>query len=198
MGWALLAMLHARVGDFDEMNRAYRTSLGLQKDETTIANWAANLVSLGFFTQAQELFALHGHPNKGMLSYLYEVGVMSFSYRQATQYLRMAEDINMDVRSLATPMAESISKFLKENDISDAEIAKHFDVAGEIMRRHRLVFAYETNFTHMDGLHHGITVAVDVPVSQSEAFDMNIELAMAEEEFQIKKHPSFDVVFSAK
>jgi hypothetical protein len=198
MGWALFGMLYARVGDFEQMNRAYRTSLDLLNDETTIANWTANLVSLGFFTEAQELFAQYAHPKKGMFSYLYQVGIIAFSYRQAALYLQIAEGMSMDIGSLSTPMAEAINSFLEAHDVSDAQIAKHFDVAGEIMRKRGIVFSYQTNLTNMDGLHHGITVAIDVPVSQEEAFDMNIELAMAEEKFQIEKHPSFDLVFAAE
>jgi hypothetical protein len=197
-GWALLGMLHAMVGDVEQMDQAYQNSLDLRIDQTTIANWTANLINLGYFSRAQDLFSQHGHPNKGMFSYLYELGVMSFAYQTAADYMALAKGMNMKLEAVETPMATTISDFLRAQEISDSQVARHFDVAGEILRKRGIVFTYETNITRMEGLHYGITIAVDVPVTQSEAFDMNIELAMAEDEYEIKKHPSFDLVFSAQ
>jgi Tfp pilus assembly protein PilF len=198
-GWAVLGMLYGIVGDVDQMNQAFRSSIDLRNNPTTIVNWIGNLVSVGQFSAAQELFAKEGHPTKASFTYLYEAGLMSFSYQKADEYFELAKEMNMNLDALnKSSFARTLASFLRERDISDAHLAKHFDAAGKIMRKHGIVVTHETSMAQIDGIHHGITVALDVPVSQEEAFDMNIELAMAEDEFGIEKHPAFDIVFSAK
>lgn len=196
-GWAVLGSLYGLIGDLASMNRAFETSLQWRHHQTTISNWISNLVTLGQFTRAQEILRAEAHPTSGFINYLSDVGTLAFAYRLIDEYFTIAETMKMEITSIDRQSVSSISQFLADEGLSDADIARHLDVAGEILSKHRIPVVSKTSCHKLPGVSNAFTVALAVPVSQSEAFDMNIELAMAEEERNIKKNSSFDIVFAA-
>jgi hypothetical protein len=196
-GWGVLGSLYAIVGNHARMDEAFANSVRVERNRTSIKNWIGNRLNLGFFLSAQELFAAEADPKYGRFSYLFDVGVRACAFQRVTEYFTNAQKMAIDLRMIDPSGAKAMAKLMEQAGLTDADVARHLDVAGEVLRTHRIFAAPAQHLRYMPGVFNGITIVLDVPVGQSEAFDMNIELAQAEEENSIRKHVAFDVVFAS-
>ncbi|MFC4420822.1 hypothetical protein [Cupriavidus pampae] len=91
------------------------------------------------------------------------------------------------------------ASLLAEAGLKDAEVARHVDLAREILRRRRLMLARHPFLSvHcVPGLLKAITYVFPVRLSSDQTFQMNCELADAEARANVKRHPYFDIAFVA-
>jgi hypothetical protein len=196
-GWGLLGSYYALVGNADECDRCFAASFRLSKTPVTCGNYHANLGNLGYFSKAHQFFVDVGSPKLGMLSMFIEQAPCLGSFRTTVSYAEEAEA--MGITSLP-PLSEAYVRatgVLKRAGVTDEQVAQHLDAAGEILRRHRLFYGdkIRVNVSDVEGLFVGVTCIVPVAKTPKEVFELNVELAVAEQEMGVQKHPVFDVMF---
>ncbi|WP_115954033.1 hypothetical protein [Cupriavidus plantarum] len=91
------------------------------------------------------------------------------------------------------------ARLMAEAGLDDEDVAKHLDLAGEVLRNRRLKWSgHPCLCVHgVDGLFKAVTYVLSVRQSRDEVFEMNCELADAEVRANIKRHPYFDITFIA-
>jgi len=198
--WELVGAWSTLSADVAEMTRAFEASIKIADTGTNRVNYAINNVAIGMFSAAQETCAQfeaaagEGNAYAGVATATaFLCGALSLANRLAAKARAMRQEL--DPRgSVDLAVATDI---LGKAGISEAAIAKHLDIAGAILRSHNMRPRVEPRVTAAEGFFSGVTYAFHVPVSASEAFEMNIELATAESEAGIEKNIAFDVVFEA-
>ncbi|MFK0377854.1 hypothetical protein [Pandoraea sp. NPDC090278] len=202
LGWGLYGSLMSIVGDHDEAERGFRTSLQLGKGAIFMNNWVASRVNLGYFTAAYSLAKEASVPELGMTSDRLPFLLLTGGINTADCYLKRAKDMNMDVVLPQAVMSiDEISiatELLRQAELTDEDLAAHLDLAGGVMRTRRQLFVGEqvVLVQHEEGVFSGITYVFPISGSAADIFELNCELAEAESAQDIKRHPFFDVVFS--
>jgi hypothetical protein len=196
-GWALLSCVHSILGEAAEVDRCFQASRRLAKIPVAIENYMANLGNLGYFSRAHEVFLEEGHPTKGMLSTLGEVGFRSGSIHAFVSYYQLAKEMKQDLAALPIDDALKAASILSRAGVSDSQIAKHLDAVGSVLRRHSIFFHgdAQVRIADVDGVYSGVTYVFNLQLNSDEVFDLNLELANEEEAMGIERNVAFDAMF---
>jgi hypothetical protein len=195
--WEATGAWKALVGDWKGVQEAFSASLALGDSGTNRVNWVVNCLNLGMFSLGQAAFAKFGEPEQGYFSKMLVAGVRTGAIEQAMRYAERAREMNIDWDGSRAGEIEGMNQLLRTAGVSDTQIARQLDVAGEVLRRHHIRPIAEPRLTLAEGFFQGVTYAFPVPVSADEAFAMNMELASDEFDAGIEKDVAFDVVFEA-
>ncbi|MCA7085812.1 hypothetical protein K7G19_19675 [Cupriavidus sp. DB3] len=200
LGWATLGTLMAIAGDYEELVRCYTAAMPFSGAFPEIAtNYMVNLSNLGYHSAVLALGAEVARPERGFFSTRGNLLVKSGGFVMAAQFLERAREMGLDVSNLSGPEIELAAFLLREAELSDWDVAKHLDLAGEMLRKrgHLFVKRPVVDVQDVEGVFTGITYTMMVRLPRSDVFEMNCALAQAEVEAGIKRHPYFDVTFSA-
>lgn len=195
--WAVYGGLHSAAGDRDQMERGFKNSVKLGWQWHVAHNWMNNRVRLGMLSAAQELYVDCGLPTAGHFTEMLGFGYQAGCIQIAAEFSRKANAMHIPMDERAYAELSAAADLLKGVGVTDEDVGKHLDIAGEICLKHGFATRVHVHITHSESFFSGVTFAVAVPVSPQEAFDMNIELAEAEEAAGIPKHVECDVVFKA-
>jgi hypothetical protein len=193
--WELIGAWKALAGDFAGTEDAFEKSAAIGDSGTNHMNRMVNRLNLGKFSAAQDVFKVVGDPERGNFLMVILDGFRTGAIEQAASFIERAKEMRIEWNKNLTGEVEVANRILREAGISDERIARHLDVAGQVLTRHRIRPHVSPRVTSADGFFSGVTYALAVPVSADEAFDMNIELALEEGEAGIDKDVAFDVVF---
>lgn len=196
--WEATGAWKALIGDWDGVRDAFRASLTLGDSGTNRMNWVINCLSLGMFSAARSAYADAGKPETGYFGRLYGFGVRAGAIEQTVRFAERAREMNILWDESEMQEVAEANVILREAGVSDEEVSRHLDVAGVVLRRHRLRADIHPRVINAEGFFRGVTFAFPVPVSVSEVFEMNMELADEEAQAGVKKDVAFDVVFEAK
>jgi len=121
----------------------------------------------------------------------------SGSIQTFLSYYDTAVAMNMEMAGFPVEEARTAAGVLSRAGLSDEMITHHLDAAGEVLRRHRFFFQEYAEILATDEkeLFEGVTCIFRLKLSADEVFELNMELAMVEEEMLIEKSPAFDVMF---
>jgi hypothetical protein len=197
LGWSLLGCYHSLLGEAEEVDRCFRASQDLGSIPVACDNYHTNLTNLGYFSRAHEFFRTRGHPEGGMFTRMASVAFTSGSIQTFSSFYEKAVAMNIEMPTLPVAKAIRASAVLSAAGVTDEDITRHLDAAGVVLRRHRIFFEDEGEVEVADepGLFNGVTCIFRLHRSAEEVFDLNMELALAEEEMAIEKSPAFDVLF---
>jgi hypothetical protein len=195
--WELTGAWKSLAGDCEGTELASSNSAALGITRSNGANWVVNRLNLGLFRLAQQKFAEVGAPHLGQFTRIVSDGFKAGAIAQAADFIERAEEMGIDWNEADKDDILKAHRLLLAAGISDDHVAQHLDVAGVILRRHRIRPHICPRVTTADGLFHGVTYSLGVPVSAREAFKMNAELAEEEDRAGIARYPAFDVVFEA-
>jgi len=193
--WELVGAWKGLAGDVASTEEAFANSARLGNSGTNRINWMVNRLNLGLFSAAQALYAEVGKAEDGYFTEVLEEGYCSGAIQQAAKFIKRAEEMHIKGNVNLTNEIIKANAILQVAGFSDARIAQHLDVAGTVLRRHRIRPDGTLRTTAALSDFNGVTYAFKVPVSAESAFDMNIELAKEEDRAGIDKHIAFDVVF---
>jgi hypothetical protein len=196
--WEVTGAWKALIGDWEGVRDAFRKSLALGDSGTNRMNWVINCLTLGMFSAASSAYADAGKPEFGYFGRLYGFGVRAGAIEQTVRFAERAREMNIPWDESDMQEVAEANDILREAGVSDEDVSRHLDVAGVVLRRHRLRADIHPRVINAEGFFRGVTFAFPVPVSVSEAFEMNMELADEEAQAGVKKDVAFDVVFEAK
>ena len=197
MGWALLGSYYSALGDAGESERCFVASLRLCKDSVTHANYHTNLGNLGYFSKAHAHFVEHGRPEAGFLSMMSSFAQTMGSFQTAVAYTKKAEAMGIEPQVSISQSCQKAAEILEREGVSDEQVARHMDAAGEVLRR-RKMFYHDTariKVANIEGVFVGVTCVFAVTGDPMEVFEMNMELARVEREMDVVKNAAFDVIF---
>ena len=186
-------ILYSMVGRFDDAHRCFENSLRIAYSPQVVYNFIQSTISSGQYLRAQELYQHHGHPKMGNFERLIRSGLACGAYAQVLSYIAAARDMGITVPHLRGSPDE-VAEFLLAQKIPDADVALHLEAAGKIAARHRVKTQLKRVIAG-DQKPVMLSILFVVAKSGDEVFEMNIELAQAEEEMGIKKQLAFDVAF---
>lgn len=197
VGWGLFGSYYTLLGDIDEAERSFKASLKLNKNPVACGNYYATLGNLGYFTRAHQYFLEVGKPELGMLSVLNAYAEGMGSFQAAVAYNKDAEAMGMVPQRGLNGASVKAAAILAKAGVTDEQVARHMDAAGEVLRRRKLFYHEDilVNVADIDGVFVGVTCVLGVNRAPKEVFELNVELARAEREMGVEKHPVFDVMF---
>jgi hypothetical protein len=196
-GWSLLSLYYSVIGESQEADRCFRTSQAWENLFVASENYHASLSNTGFFSKAHSFFKERGSPETGMFSALANNALMSGSIQTFVLYFDMAVAMQMEMPTFQIESARIAADLLRRTGVTDEHLTRHLDAAGAVLRRHRLFFqeVAELEISDEPDVLIGVTYVFRIKMSPPEVFEMNLELALTEEEMGIEKSSSFDVVF---
>lgn len=105
--------------------------------------------------------------------------------------------MNLELAQLPDTVAEDAASILAQAGVTDVQVARHLEAVGAVLRRHKIAVdgAPRVSRTTVDGIASAVTYIFAVKCSPEEAFKLNVELAMEEEEMGIEKNQAFDALF---
>jgi len=196
-GWSLLSCYHTLLGEMEEVERCSRAALNLERFSIANEHYHTNVANLGYFSAGHEFFLAVGSPENGMFSRLGLAAFLSGSIQTVLHFLEKATRMNIDMSGFPSSKTAKASAILTEAGLSDEDVVRHLDAAGAVLRRNKLLLFCETEMEVVDqvDLLKGVTCILRVRRSDEEVFELNMALALAEEEMGIKKSPAFEVLF---
>lgn len=197
LGWSLLGCYHSLLGEAEQVDRCFKASQDLGHIPVACDNYHTNLTNLGYFSLAHEFFKTRAHPEDGMFTRMAPVGFSSGSIQTFLSFYEKAVAMNIEMPTLPAAKARRASAVLAAAGVSDEDVTRHLDAAGVVLRRHRIFFKEEGEVEIADkpGVFSGVTCIFRLHRTPDEVFDLNMELAAAEDEMEIEKSPAFDVLF---
>ncbi|HCW16873.1 hypothetical protein [Achromobacter sp.] len=177
---ALIYMAEA-FGDADEARRyasQARTMRPGAWDEVEF-QLAQSLVGLGFFSEAQAIYRKVGDPELGQLSIRFDLGMVLGAAEQLRVFLERARGMNIALDEKTVSAAMGASSVYERTATTDAQAGDLLDLAGEVMRAHKL-FPRQGNpkisaIDHRELTTLFVELAVSAPATEVGA--MNLELA---------------------
>jgi hypothetical protein len=196
--WETLGAWYALAGDAKCMTEAFKNSFRLGGTETAHINFMVNTFNVGMFSATHDACVDFDKASGDGSNHFAPActialccGALTLSERFAHKASAMKKDLDAKVLNDLAGAVE----LLRAAGVSDADVARQLDVAGTVLRRHHMRPRVNPRVTDAAGFFRGVTYAVHVPVSSAEAFEMNMELASAEEDAGIQRNVAFDVVF---
>jgi len=196
-GWALFGSYNVLLGDLSETERCFSASFRLASVPAASGNYHASLCNLGYFNRAHHYFVEKGRPELGILSHMRDEAASTGSFQTAVAYSKEAESMGIALGPELNDRYVRAAKVLANAGVSDDDVTRHLDFAGEVLRRHKLFFIndIQVNVSDVDGEFIGVTCVLNVRKSPVDAFELNVELAELEQEMGLQKNPAFDVMF---
>lgn len=196
--WEVTGMWHALSADAEGMENAFANSIALGHSETNCLNLMVNRLNLANFSGAQEQYGAVGAPEANMFSTMVIDGFKAGAFQTVAAFIGRLPSMGIDWQDAGLKSdALDAAEILQKAGISDADVAKHLDIAGGVLKGHGIRPKGGPRVTVAPGFFEAVTFQFEVPVSAKEAFEMNVELAIAEDEAGIPKDVHFDVVFGA-
>jgi hypothetical protein len=175
----VLALLHCLTGDRDKYLYHSGCALNLNSAALLKVNRATILSNLGYFSEAMPWFAEGAAPELGEFTSRWRVGLMG-AYRTLASYADRALKLRLaKVNEVDTALISKIVGFLTEHDVLDETIASMLDVAGGLLREHRVFFmgeGPEFSVWDEDELEPHLAITLRLPLPSSTALAIDEEL----------------------
>lgn len=196
-GWSVLSCLYALNGNIEESKRSFDAAKALGSDPAIYKNWLANLVNVGLFIKAQELYAVHGSPTTGEFTNRFSLGLQVGAFQKLAEFIESAKKMGLDMTTLNTSLVKNVAALLRTAGLNDHDVSRQLEAAGKVLNRNRLISLGDPEISVCDipDEFTGVTFALRLPVDAADIFSYNIQLAKEEIAMNIKKNQAFDVVF---
>jgi hypothetical protein len=140
-GYNALATLWQLTGDRDKalayIDKAIRYS---SNPGFHVSGRVAILTNLGYFSEALSNFKGWAAPEKGNMTNTWRRGYLCGAFRTMNSYLPKARKMGFDLGGLDIDTATRAANVMEKGGVTDEEVAKVLDVAGDVLRTHKLFF----------------------------------------------------------
>lgn len=99
---------------------------------------AQSLVGLGYFSEAQAIYARVATPELGQLTNRLNLGMVSGSIEQVFRFLEQARSMNIELDEDSVMSASGAYAVYQKTSTTDSQAGELLDLAGEVLRAHRL------------------------------------------------------------
>jgi hypothetical protein len=193
--WEATGAWYNLLGDWEGVCKAFKTSIDLGNSGSNYLNWVVNCANLGMFSAAHDAYRAAGAPEKSLFSTAVAIGFVCGAVEQAVRFAERAKEMKIPWNEGDREDLMEAHEILTKAGVSDERIARQLDVAGAVLRRHRIRPQIFPRVTSAEGFFSGVTYILAVPLSAADAFELNMELATEEYAAGIEKDVVFDVVF---
>ncbi|MBY0243250.1 MAG: hypothetical protein K2X55_28485 [Burkholderiaceae bacterium] len=199
IGWAIMGMIHTMTGDVDEVDACFSKSLRIAEHFDSRLNWLTAMSTLGFHTRAHGMYMEIGAPTGGGFTEAVQIGIDIGAFHMIQQNIEMAHKLGIDVSHLPVLDLDEVVQIINEAGITDADIARHMDAAGCVLRERGLLEVKSPQILKSRseaGGFTGVTIMLYVKGGPKDILSYNKALARREREMEIKKDVAFDVVIA--
>lgn len=140
MGYLFEAQYFQLLGDVEQARAALAKALKLGYGLTYTQVATACLINLGFFSEAQEFFKVAGDPKNGSFLSRFHSGLTCGAFNRTFAFLEQAKLMKLDLTMFPADKVIRIKRVLDAAELSDEEIGRVLDVAGEVMRERRTFY----------------------------------------------------------
>lgn len=179
----VLGMLECLKGRKDTSDRHFDSARSLHAPISLLANWWCAKLNLGYMSEAEALTSVMLDPRSDIKSFL-TTGPIAFtcgSIKATCELIDRANAMNTDLKSFPVETYRRAQKLMDEFGLSDSDLADVLDVAGEVLREHKLFYAGPAaKLEVIDAPFYpdrGLYFLFDVGTSAADAAGMYAELA---------------------
>ncbi|MDA8381762.1 MAG: hypothetical protein M0037_01565 [Betaproteobacteria bacterium] len=181
VGYRVTGMIWQLCGDHEKMVYHFKNAMHLGDDKYAIvSSMSAGCINLGYFAEAQSHFAVCGDPRQGHFLEEAVRGLAIASYDRLCKHMAEAEKMGVDLSSIPRETIERAAGIFSKAGFSDDDAAMMLDIAGEVMREHRI---FPSDIAQIDVADEEwstpscVYYTFRLPVSSEEAADMYDELS---------------------
>ncbi|CUK12217.1 Uncharacterised protein [Achromobacter sp. 2789STDY5608615] len=128
-------------GDADEVRQLARQARAVLPEHASEADFqlAQVLVSLGYFSEAQAIYAQVGSPERGHMSNRFDLGMVCGSIEKLHEFVNQAKAMSIALHDGAVSAALGAYAVYQKTSTTDRQAGELLDLAGEVLRAHKLL-----------------------------------------------------------
>lgn len=179
----VLGMLECLKGKKDTSDRHFESARSLNASAGLLSNWWCAKLNLGYMSEAEAVTSAMLDPRLDINSFL-TTGPIAFtcgSIKATCDLIDRANAMNTDLKSFPVETYRRAQTLMNEFGLSDRDLAQVLDVAGEVLREHKLFYAGPgAKLEVVDAPFYpdrGLYFSFDVGTSAAHAAGMYAELA---------------------
>lgn len=176
---SIKGMVYQLSGDFEQALSHMDIAINLGPENPIgIANKCSVLINSGYFSEAQKLYVKVGSPEKGNFPMGTLLGLGTGAYREMDKFLDVARKMKLDLAAFDAGTIGNAARLMNKHGLSDEELARFLDVAGEIMREENVVFCDMPEVFAWDASDDpALSITYKLPVDAYRAEQLDCELA---------------------
>lgn len=172
----VLAQLYGLAGNVQLAEQYIDAAIHSKYDLAVVQNKAVILSNLGYFSKAIPAFMQAGDPESGFFTRHWKLGLCIGAFQTLAKFLERAKQMQLDLTEVDGALISEAAEFLEAVKVTDVQLAHALDVAGDVLREHRLFFSGpgpEVSIWRDDPLekHLSIVFKVAVPIAEAIALD---------------------------
>ena len=197
-GWLMRGVWHSLMGNTQDIHSSIRNVYRLTRSVPVLLDVIGIYTSHGMPSAATQVYAYAANPAHGDLLKALPYAVATGSLQQTVEYLDKARELGMDMAG-SHELIQKIrvaARMLDAHGISDDVLARHLDLAGEVMRE-------DQRFQSLPNLHlpagspESFLIEYTVDCGPDEAAAFNQSLSGKEKAAGILKSPVYNIIFTA-
>lgn len=197
-GWLMRGIWHSLMGNTRDIHNSIRNVYRLTRNVPVLLDVIGIYASHGMPSATTRVYAYAANPKHGSFAQALPYAVATGSLHQTVEHLDKAQELGMDL----TVSSELIRKIrdaagiLDTHGITDEALARHLDLAGEVMRE-------DQRFQSLPNLHlpaetpESFLIEYPVDCEPAEISAFNQSLTEKEKAAGIVKNPAYSIVFTA-
>ena len=189
---------HSLTGNTQDIHNSIRNVYRLTRSIPVLLDVIGIYTGHGMPSAVTRVYAYAANPDHGDIQHALPYAVATGSLQQTVEHLDKAEEKGIDLAGFEGLIGKirTAAGILNAHDITDEELARHLDLAGEVMRE-------AERFQGMPNLHvsmqdpAGFLIEYIVDCEPAEIFAFNRSLSEKEKAAGITESPAYHIVFTA-
>ena len=197
-GWLLRGVWHSLMGNTQDIHNSIHNVYRLTRSVPVLLDVIGIYTSHGMPSATTQVYAFAANPAHGDLLKALPYAVATGSLQQTVEYLDKAQELGMDLADSheLIQKVRAAAGMLDAHGISDDVLAKHLDLAGEVMREDQR-FQSLPNLRLPADATESFLIEYTVDCGLDEAAAFNQSLSEKEKAAGILKSPVYRVIFTA-
>ncbi len=197
-GWLMRGLWHSLMGNTQDIHNSVRNVYRLTRSIPALLDVIGIYTSHGMPSATNQVYAYAANPTHGDLLHALPYAVATGSLQQTVEHLDKAQELGIDLAGHDELISKirTATSLLNAHGITDQALARHLDLAGEVMRENQ-------RFQGLPNLHlpekdpGSFLIEYLVDCEPAEIFAYNHSLAEKEKVAGIGKNPAYSIVFTA-
>lgn len=182
-----LAALNQACGDEANMRANWKRAVHLGNDIELMMDMMTGLVNLGYIIESHKVFQSAAKPEYGNFNKLLNLGWNILAFNELNAYAMRIENMATDTPSTTFARIHETAVFLSSRGVDDAVIADMAEIAGQVLREHKL-------FTSNDPVSTTIDKELDCLFIEYELHTTPLEAARIHAEFSNRLAAKYKVI----
>lgn len=170
-----LAALDQACGDEDSMRTNWKHARALGDDIELSMNMMTGLCNLGYITECHNIFLSAAKPDHGNFSKILDLGWNILAFNALDTYAKKIESMATEVTAMEFTHIHDIATFLTERKVDDSVLAGMADIAGELLREHKLFTSNDPTSVSISEDLDCLFIEYTLQTSPAEAAEKNAE-----------------------